>query len=117
MRGLSPLHSGNILEHTEPQASRCVNHGLVGEQGTQPDERRKTVFCRMSMMVVVRDHHTHSRMTVTNHDHHGHSRYDGRGLRPSYTGWCGTVGGRDHHPPRYWARYGDHEWVCSIRAA
>ena len=34
-----------------------------------------------------------------------------------YTGWCGTVGGRDHHPPRYWARYGDHEWVCSIRAA
>ena len=38
----------------------------------------------MSMMVVVRDHHTHSRMTVTNRDHHGHSRYDGRGLWPSY---------------------------------
>jgi hypothetical protein len=35
----------------------------------------------------------------------------------SNTGWCVKVGGRDHHRPRYWVRYGDHEWVCPIRAA
>ena len=39
----------------------------------------KRMFCEVSMMVVVRDHHTYFRMMVTDHDHHGHSLHDGRG--------------------------------------
>ena len=48
-------------------------------RGARCDLRRQTAFCAVSMMVVVRDHHTHSRMMVTDHDHHTThvSRYDG----------------------------------------
>ena len=41
--------------------------------------RGKTVFCKVSMMIVVRDHHTDFRMMITDHDHHGHSLHDGHG--------------------------------------